>query len=208
MKHILLLPLAVSLAAAPALAVTLTPTSYSNNTSPYAYVDDTGTQLTDGLFNAVVPGSNLATPDAYNWVGWSNINPSITFDFGQVVTVMNLSLSTVRWEAAGVYLPDKVNINLESFTVTGLYPNLDKAVLSFNGSWTGSTLTIELERNAEWTFLDEVTFEGRLGAPTQTPTPAPEAGATMLYLIAAGCIALTGKILRTRWSGAVHRPAS
>jgi hypothetical protein len=73
MKFLRFLPFAVvgvclasQLAASP-----IVPASYSYNQGPWSYWDDTGKQLTDGLYNGLIPGVNLATPDAYNWVGFS-----------------------------------------------------------------------------------------------------------------------------------------
>jgi hypothetical protein len=184
---------AVTLSAGP-----LTPLSYTLNSSPWQYWDDTGSQLTDGLYNAIVPGANLGVPDAYNWVGWLGNNPSITFNFSQVVTVDSLTLSTVRWEPAGVYLPTQVLINSNAFSVNNVFPDTNKAQLTFNGTWTGTTLSLGLTSVGGWTFLDEVTFDGQIGAPSAPPSQSvPDTGTTLAYVVIAAA-ALGWQAMRSR----------
>ena len=173
--------LATQLAASP-----ITPTSYSYNQGPWGYWDDTGSQLTDGLYNALIPGVNLATPNAYNWVGFAGGTPSVTFNFGSSVTIGNVSLSMANWTPAGVYLPSLVVINSSNFAVNpGSYPNMDHVLLNFAGSWTGSSLTLTLTPayTGVWTFIDEVTFTQ--ADPIINPgNSVPEASATLPLMAA------------------------
>ena len=185
-------------------AAPIIPTSYNYNVSPWGYWDDTGTQLTDGLYNNVIPGANLATPDAYNWVGWDGNSPSITFNFNQVVTINTLALSSVKWTNAAVYLPTQVTIGSDVFSVNdGDYTNLDKALLSFNGSWTGTALTVQLERGGQWTFLDEVSFDGVIGAGTNNPPSnnVPDESSVMVMLGLGLIAAVVGRARFPGFSG-------
>ncbi|HEY8994298.1 MAG TPA: hypothetical protein VIM71_06545 [Lacunisphaera sp.] len=174
--------LAIQLAASP-----ITPTSYSYNQAPWGYWDDTGSQLTDGLYNALIPGVNLATPDAYNWVGFAGGTPSVTFNFGASVTINSLALSMANWTPAAVYLPNLVVINSSNFAVNpGSYPNMDHVLLSFNGSWTGNSLTLTLTPayTGVWTFVDEVTFT-KADPTTKPANTVPDASATLPLMAAA-----------------------
>lgn len=174
--------LATQLAASP-----IVPTSYSYNQGPWGYWDDTGSQLTDGLYNDLIPGVNLATPNAYNWVGFSGGTPSVTFNFGSSVTIDQVSLSMAHWTPAAVYLPSQVLLNSTAFAVnSGNYPNMNHALLEFSGSWIGSTLTLTITPGypGVWTFLDEVTFNQ--AAPKASPgNTVPDATSTLPLIAAA-----------------------
>jgi hypothetical protein len=179
-------------------ASTIVPTSYSYNQSPWGYWDDTGSQLTDGLYNALIPGVNLATPDAYNWVGFSGGTPSVTFNFGSSVTINNLTLSMANWTPAGVYLPNLVAINSSNFAVNpASYPNMDHVLLSFGGGWTGSSLTLALTPAyaGVWTFIDEVTFT-KADATIRPGNAVPDATAALPLMT----VALAGLFLARRKS--------
>ena len=183
--------LAFALCVSTRLAATpIVPVSYTYAASPWGYWDDTGGQLTDGLYNGLIPGVSLATPDAYNWVGWSGNVPSVTFDFGATVTIQSLTIDAALWTPAGVYLPGQVTINADTFNVTpdGYtgFANMDRAILNFGGSWTGSTLTLNFTaapNTGAWTFLDEVSFDGHVGGNS-----VPDSGATLAYLMLAFAI--------------------
>lgn len=202
-----MLPLTRSLALALCTAATLAaapivPLSYTINI-PGGYPDEGGTQLTDGLHNAIIPGDPVhgggslgsdpwpAYPyGAYNWVGWDGGSPKIDFDFGSNVTIGSVTIDFALWTGAAVYLPGKATINGQDFAIstdgyTG-YTNFNRVTLTFNGNWTGSNLVLDLtqvpERN-RWMFVDEVTFN-----TTVTSSPVPDSG-NMLALLG---VALTG----------------
>lgn len=163
----------------------IVPTSYSFNMGP-GYGDDTGSQLTDGLYAPLVPGVSLT---GYEWVGWDGGNPSITFNFGSVVSINQVSLSMANWTAAAVYLPEAIAIGGTAFAINPLsYPNLNHALLSFDIGWTGSSLTIDLDSSYNrWIFLDEVTFNE--GPAQDSGNSVPDASAT-LPLLAVGLASL------------------
>lgn len=170
-----MLTLLGSLAAGP-----IVPSSYTIHTGT-GYPDDTGNQLIDGLYAGLIPGVSLGGSE---WVAWDGPNPSITFNFGSAVSINQVSLSMAHWTAAAVYLPEDVVIGGTAFTVNPAdYPNLNHALLTFNGSWSGSSLTIDLDSSYNrWIFIDEVTFnEG----PGRTGSSVPDAGSTLPALAAA-----------------------
>ena len=60
-----------------------------------------------------------------------------------------------------IYLPSCVMIDNTDFTVNqSAIPNDTRGTLLFNGSWTGSTLTVDLSdcSTSDWIFVDEITF--------------------------------------------------
>ena len=188
--------LSLALCAASSLAATpITPSSYVITGSPYGYVDDSGKQLTDGIYNSMIPGVSLASDSppnpypAYDWVGWHGNSPSIDFDFGAVVTIQSVTVSFALWTPAGVYLPAQAVVNSTLFNIAadgmGNYSNMDRVKLTFDGNWTGSNLTLNLNQaQFAWMFVDEVLFE--TAATTQPPTNAvPEGAATSVYVVVA-----------------------
>jgi hypothetical protein len=88
-----------------------------------------------------------------------------------------------NWNPAGVYLPGWVAINATNFAVDPSgYPAMNHALLSFNGSWTGSSLTLTLTPPypGVWTFIDEVTFsQARPGMGSGTGSTVPDATDTL-----------------------------
>lgn len=182
MKRLLLLSFLGLALAARLTATQIHPVSYVYNQGPYGYWDDTGEQLTDGLYNALIPQTNLGVPNAYNWVGFAGGRPSFTFDFGGTVTVQSVSLSMAKWNPAGVYLPSQVLVNATPFTVNdNAYVDMDHALVTLSGSWTGSSLTVLITPGYEgvWTFIDEVTFAGTTG---NAQNSVPETGSTSLLV--------------------------
>ena len=175
-----------------AAAAPIQPVSYSyNGINPSLYVDS-GNELTDGALQTIGPG--FLGFD--NWVGFDRQDASITFNFNEVVTIGSVTLSSVRWGQAAVYLPETVQIGGTSFSVNEeLWPEFTKVALTFSGNWTGTSLTIDLTRAGQWTFLDEVTF----ASPSSTAPSVPDQGATAALL----GLALTGIAAGRRFG---HRP--
>lgn len=164
-----------------ASAAPIVPLSYSFTGYNGGHPDDTGNQLTNGLYADLVPGLSLATNN--EWVGWDGGTPSITFNFGSVVTINQVSLSMGNWNNAAVYLPEDIVIGGTAFTVDPFgYTPLSHTLLVFNGGWTGSSLTINLDSSFNrWIFIDEVTFnEGP--AENGNGNSVPDASATLPLL--------------------------
>lgn len=172
----------------PLSATPIVPTSYSFNMGP-GYWDDTGSQLTDGQYAPLIPGVSLTS---YEWVGWDGGNPSITFNFGSVVSINQVSLSMANWTAAAVYLPEAIVIGGTAFTVNPLaYPNLDHALLTFDIGWTGSSLVIDLDSSHNrWIFIDEVVFNEGPAAGSGNTVPDASATLPLIASALAGMVAL------------------
>jgi hypothetical protein len=153
-----------------ARAGVITPISYTytNSTSPGegSYIDS-GTFLTDG---------DLGTPNvgAGGWVLWQgNGAPEITFTFGSAVTVNTVSLDMSFSTNGNTFLPESVAINGGSVssadTIVG---DPGKGFINYTGSWTGSTLVLDLGHNTNhWIGVNEVQFSSN-DAGTGAPEPA------------------------------------
>lgn len=154
--------------AATATAALVIPTSYMATPGEgiaqggsYNYFDDTGTQLTDGIFGINDWTANLGNGHAYEWVGWQNAEPTMTFNFASSVTLDQVIIGFNRASNAGIYLPATVTIGSSVFTLTrSELTDGTRGDLIFNGSWTGSTLTVQLaDGGPGWIFVDEIRFQ-------------------------------------------------
>ena len=65
-----------------------------------------------------------------------------------------------------IYIPATVDIGGKVFTPDqAALNNGTRGGVSFNGSWTVSSLEITLTRSAWWVFVDEVSFDGVSAVP-------------------------------------------
>ncbi len=178
-----------------AVAAALVPASYTATPGEgiaqggtFNYFDDTGGQLTDGIYGANDWSADLGNGNAYEWVGWTVANPSITFQFSGPVTISQVGIDFNRnEEAPQIFLPNSVNVGGNGFTVApNAIPDDSRGTLFFNGSWTGTTLTINLAdaNTARWIFVDEITFNG---------VSVPEPSVFMLLTVGFGWLAMQGR---------------
>ncbi|MEV8465461.1 VPLPA-CTERM sorting domain-containing protein [Fluviibacterium sp. DFM31] len=183
-----------ALSATSALAVSVSPTSYSmpnGNTGSYWYFDDSyngsgstttvnaplsgGTgDLTDGViatqnWTVVEPPAGSPTGP---YVGWS-IDPTITFFFNQLT---NFNSATFHFDdsgGAGGVSPPRAVTRTGGATVAVTDPPGDVLPFAFDYDLTGvsaSQLTFTIARSNAWVFLSEVTFDA---VPTSdVPLPA------------------------------------
>jgi hypothetical protein len=152
----------------PADAQSVIPTSYVampgegvNQGGTYNYYDDTGSQLTDGIYGANAWSANLGNGPAYEWVGWRIANPEIAFQFSTPETISHVGIDFNRTESDGLFLPSTVTIDGTAFTVDpNAIPDDTRGTVYFYGDWTGSTVTVDLSDNntSDWIFVDEFTF--------------------------------------------------
>jgi hypothetical protein len=108
--------------AAFAAAAPLSPTSYTaspGQCGAFCYLDETGSQLTDGVFGVNNWQADLGNGPAYEWVGWSSTNPTITFNFSAAVSISQIFIGFNRTENVGINLPSSVTINGNVFGLTG-----------------------------------------------------------------------------------------
>jgi hypothetical protein len=144
----------------------ITVTSYTltpGEIGSFNYIDDGGVQLTDGFIGTNNYGANLGNGNAYEWVGWAVANPTAVFQFGSPVTVTSVSIGFNRNNSASIHLPDTVTVNGTPFSVSAnAIPDNTRGFLAFAGSWTGSSLTLNLSDTLgdpfgeSWIFVDEV----------------------------------------------------
>lgn len=151
-----------------ASATSLFPTNYTATPGEgivqggyYNYFDDTGAQLTDGIYGVNNWSANLGDGIAYEWVGWRVADPVISFQFSAPVTINQVGIDFNRTESAQIFLPSTVTVDGTDFTVNpNAIPDASRGTLFFNGNWTGTTLTLNLTdcSASDWIFVDEVTF--------------------------------------------------
>jgi len=187
----------------PAGATPLVPISYTATPGEgiaqggtYNYFDDTGRQLIDGIYGVNDWSANLGNGNAYEWVGWRFADPVITFQFSGPVTVNQVGIDFNRAEesTALIFLPGTVSIGGTDFTVASdAIPNDTRGTLFFNGSWSGTTLTINLvhANPNTWIFVDEMTFDGVV-----IPEPS-------VFMLLTGGLGLLLLRVRRNWIGDV-----
>ena len=163
-------------------AITITPSSYTQ-TSPHGNFPDSGVKLTDGII-----GANDWQNPAGPWVGWLNTDPTITFTFASSVTVNEVRIGFNRDESYGrIFIPQNVIIESTTFSPSSsAIGDKERGFLSFDGAWTGSTLSITLKNGTAhsspyWIFVDEMTFSA-----------VPEPSTYLAGLSALGMLGLFG----------------
>jgi hypothetical protein len=186
--------LALGVAGAANAQILISPTGYTATPGNgiaqgggYNYFDETGSQLTDGIKGANAWNADLGNGIAYEWVGWNRVDPTITFNFASPVTISQVTIGFNVNHGADIYLPTSINIGGNTFSPTGNeISDNTRGDLSLAGTWTGSSLTINLTRNlgdpaGYWIFTDEFSFQG-----AAVPEPAEYAAVAGLALVAFG----------------------
>lgn len=169
-------------ALAPAHAQFLTPASYSYGASipQNPYIDNTGTQLTDGIIGANNFGADLGNGAAYEWVAWQQANPIITFTFSSTVNISQIQFGFNRNDANAILIPHTATINgvANSLNVAALPAGASRGFLNVNQNITSDTVTIQLldTDHLDWIFVDEIRF-------VQGTAAAPEPGTLALLAI-------------------------
>jgi hypothetical protein len=168
----------VGLAAGAALVTTtqaqevVTPISYVSTPGQgrplglYDYLDDTGSQLTDGVIGTDNVVADLGHGPAYEWVAWKTVEPTITFTFSDaVLLITSVQLGFARSDGVNrIHLPSTVTVGGTVFAPSGVeIANNTRGFLTFSGSWSGTNIAIQLSDNDPtwWVFLDEVRFFGQ-----------------------------------------------
>jgi len=159
------------------------PTSYTatpGGVGGYTYFDDTGSQLTDGVLGVDDYTADLGNGNAYEWVGWTDPNPMITFFFPSSITLQTVEIGFNRNNGAGIYLPASVSINGTVFNLNGdEIPDGTRDFLNYHGAWTGSMLQVDLTAAGSYTFVDEMKF-------STANVPEPGMAAALLGATALG----------------------
>ena len=138
-------------------------------TAPHTADGETLTGGLGDLTDGVIPTQdwnlveNLAGDGPY--VGWLNIDPTITFHFGSSVNIDTVTLYLADSNSGGVGPPASVDIDGTNHLIADPAGSAPFSV-SFSGlGFTGSSLTLQLFRGDPWIFLSEVTFDGTTAIP-------------------------------------------
>lgn len=186
-------------------AVFVTPTSYSSTSNgegiteggSFDYYDDTGSQLADGVTGGNDWFANFGNGPAYEWVGWRFAEPTITFNFSSTVTIQRILVGFNREDSSSIRIPTSIVVaGTDTFVPTGTeFPSGTRGYVEIPGSWTGSSLTLELKDGDTDAFIfsDEIQFEA-----------VPEPAAVAWMAGSALAIFALYRRLRRSWSNA-HR---
>jgi predicted small lipoprotein YifL len=127
-----------------------------------SYFDETGYQLTDGVFgsNDILADNGHGT--AYEWVGWTDQTDPITLTFTLEgnTAVGAVQIGFNHRDGLGIFVPAEVTINGTRFELEAeAVPNNERATLTFNGPFRGPIIEIVLQhRGRGWILIDEVSF--------------------------------------------------
>jgi hypothetical protein len=165
-------------------SASLVPTSYdmlNGNTGSYVYQDESYTgagcvscdnaALTGGrgdLTDGVVAGANwYDMPGQY--VGWT-LDPTIVFHWTGVANIDSITFYLDDADGyGGVSAPASITVNGSTYAVTNPAGSAPFSFTLNNLGFTGSDLSITLNRSDAWVFLSEVAFDGQIN---QVPEPA------------------------------------
>jgi hypothetical protein len=137
-------------------------TAPPGETGMVSYIDDTGSQLSDGRKGSDDILSDLGRGVAYEWVGWTDLTEPVTLTFtlpaGTKISEVEIGLN--HRDGLGVFVPSAVTINGVKFEPdVGAVPNNQRLDLTFNGPFDGPVVTIVLNhRGRGWILVDEVSF--------------------------------------------------
>jgi hypothetical protein len=143
----------------------ITPLYYTappGETGMVAFVDDTGTQLTDGVIGTDDILADQGDGTAYEWVGWTEITEpvTITFTFQGTPQIASLEIGINHRDGLGVFVPELVTINgVPAELAPDAVPNNQRAELIFDGPFSGDTIEVVLHhRGRGWILIDELRF--------------------------------------------------
>lgn len=142
-------------------------------------------QLTDGEVGADEYATNLGNGAAYEWVGWSSIQPEITFDFGEVVELSgtsihaNNSLDVGLWGNVDIsFSDDGVSFSDAVSYTTSVDQRADATARFIDVPFNRSAQYVRMnfaDGNQQWIFLSEIDF---YGPGTNEPGPTVDGVST------------------------------
>ncbi len=143
----------------------ITPISYTappGDTGMVAFFDETGSQLTDGVYGTDDILVDQGQGTAYEWVGWTDATEpvTLTFTFAGDASISALEIGFNHREGLGVFVPSLVSINGVSIEPGGDdVANNQREDLVFDGPFTGPVVQVILHhRGRGWILVDEVRF--------------------------------------------------
>lgn len=177
----------------------------NGNTGSYQYWDETYTgsgcvtcnnaaltggrgDLTDGVI--ATANWNITEAPAGNgpYVGWT-LDPTITFRWTSAVTIDSLTLYLDDSNGfGGVSAPSSVVVNGTAFAVAEPAGSAPFAFTASGLAFTGTTLTLTLNRKNAWVFLSEVSFDDG-----QSTGNVPEPGSLALLVSALLALGVTAQ---------------
>lgn len=148
-------------------------------------------KLTDGVVSTQpwhLVSNNAGTGEYVGWFFPNTPNPVVTFQFLGTPTIDSITIQLDNTHFGGVYAPIAILVDgvAQSFTPPAI-GDVGSVTLSGLGL-TGGSLTIEFQQDlSAWTFVSEISFDGR---PSEIPEPMTIA---LLGLGMAGFAAARGR---------------
>lgn len=134
----------------------------------FAYYDETGQQLNDGLFGQAWVLQNQT--DANPWVGWANKQVDAQFIFPRDFQFNQIKLYTAKHSSASIYIPSDIEILYmkkdgswislgKNYYDDTLYQDNNMITLTIDFPKTvTSSIKIRLTPSGKWILIDEVEF--------------------------------------------------
>ncbi len=185
-----------------------------DDNAPYAYPDEEGKTLTDG-----VKPADDADLYAAEWAGWTGIHPTyadygynwFTIDLGEVkeFTKVNVWHGTIALQN-GINAPESIQVFVsddgENFTEVGSATPANEAVVnectSIEATASGRYVQVRVVAG-NWAFLSEIEVEGYVEVESEDEeSDTPDAGdaSSMLVFAVIAFVALAGSavVVKTR----------
>jgi hypothetical protein len=157
-------------------------------TCNYAQLSGGRGDLTDGIIastNAIVAEAPAGNGP---YVGWA-LDPTITFHWNKPVSIGSVTFYLDDSNGAGfVSAPKSVTVKGVTYNIAEPAGSAPFAFTATGVNFTGTDLTVSLQRKNSWVFLSEVQFQ-----TVAAPVPEPDT-----YVMMLGGLALAGGMARRR----------